>query len=33
MYIISDTIPMNIVDQNNTLEIAHLITPINNITS
>ena len=33
MYTVSDTIPMNIVDQNNILEIACPITPINNMTS
>jgi len=33
MHIVSDTIPINVVDQNDTLEIARLITPINNVTN
>ena len=33
MHIVSDTIPINVVDQNDTLEIAHSITPINNMTN
>ena len=32
-HIVSDTIPMNVVDQNHTPEIAHSITSINNMTS
>ena len=33
MHIVSDTIPINVVDQNDTLEIARSITPINNVTN
>jgi len=33
MHTISDIISMNVVDQNNILEIACSITPINNMTS
>jgi len=32
-HIVSDTIPINVVDQNHILEITHLITPTNNIIS
>jgi len=32
IHIVSNTIPMNVVNQNNILEIAHPITPINNVT-
>ena len=33
MHIVSNIIPMNVVDQNNIPEIACPITPINNMTS